>query len=223
MQSKIELSLEGITAIVLAAGDSTRMNYPKALLPLGDATFLTHILEILDRLGFAEPCVVLGRDAARVRPVIAGARIRILINQAPERGQLSSIQLAISNLGPACSACLVWLVDQPAVSELLVGSLVKLFQDTGAPLALPRCGEKMGHPVIFRRQLFQELLDTPSEQGAKQVVLRHAHQAAILSTGEAGCVEDVDTPKDYYLLTGETLDAALSRRGVESWVRATTE
>jgi len=215
MQSRIDLSLEGITAIVLAAGDSKRMNYPKALLPLGEGIFLTRILGILDRLGFAEPCVVLGKDADRVRLVIAGARIRLLINQAPERGQLSSIHLALSNLDPACSACLVWPVDQPNVSESLVGNLVKLFQDTGAPLALPRCGEKRGHPVIFDRELFQELLDAPLEQGAKQVVMRHAHQAAILATDETGTVEDIDTPKDYYLLTGETLDAALSRRKVE--------
>src|SRR5512137_1878891 len=77
-----------VVPIILAAGDSSRMGYPKALLPLSGQTFLTAILGELDQLGFPPPRVILGRDARRIEPLIAGWRHRLLVNQDPSRGQL---------------------------------------------------------------------------------------------------------------------------------------
>ncbi|MBZ5498096.1 MAG: nucleotidyltransferase family protein [Acidobacteriia bacterium] len=202
-----------ITPVVLAAGDSSRMGYPKALLPLGDDTFLTRILKTLDALELPAARVVLGIHEFRIQPLLISRKVRVLTNPNPERGQVSSLRLALEDLDPDCGGCLIWPVDQPLVSIELVRNLIQLFQGSSAPLAMPRCEGKAGHPAIFGPMLIEELLSAPPDGSPKLIVARHKSQAAWLETSEKGSVEDVDTPEDYFRLTGETPASALAKRG----------
>jgi molybdenum cofactor cytidylyltransferase len=198
-------SIASIAPIVLAAGDSTRMGYPKALLPLGTDIFLTRILRTISRVGLGRPTIVLGRAAPSIEPKILGRQADIVINPDPGRGQLSSIQLGLSNLPPEAGAAMIWPVDQPLVSEDLVQRLAQLFLESGALIACPRCGDKRGHPAIFHRSLFQEFMDAPLEDGPKNLVVLHQPETAVLATDEIAAVMDMDTPSDYKALTGEDL------------------
>ncbi len=204
-----------VVPIILAAGDSSRMGYPKALLPLGAGTFLTTILGRLEKLSFPVPRVILGRDAARIQPLIASRRCSILINTDPSRGQLSSVQLGVASLDPNCDGCLIWPVDLPAVAEGILSGLVDLFLSSHALIVLPRCGDRRGHPVIFRRNLFKELLDIPAGERAKKLLQVYRDQIVELPTSERATIEDIDTPEDYRRLTSETVGAALSRTSRE--------
>ncbi len=205
------VELTSITPIVLAAGDSARMGFPKALLPIGKETFLTRILNTLEHAGLSGATVVLGNQAAWIRSTLPVGHARILVNPRPAEGQLSSIRLALSTLDPACGGCMLWPVDQPGISENLVRELVRLFMNSNALLALPHRGDRRGHPAIFRRALFQEILDTPLQDGLKKMVLGHQRETVLLPTDEVAAIEDIDTPQDYYRLTGENLEAALAR------------
>ena len=201
-----------IVPIILAAGDSSRMGYPKALLPLGSVTFLTHIMNVLERLNMPVPLLVLGKHADRIRPFIASRQVRVLINPSPERGQSSSIQIAVRNLEESCVGCMIWPVDQPAVSDDLVRNLIRLFFESDPALVMPCVGQKRGHPAIFHSRTFGELrAEMDPGKGLKAVVLRHRHETALFQTEEIGTVADVDTPEDYFKLTGETPEAALER------------
>jgi molybdenum cofactor cytidylyltransferase len=197
-----------ITPVILAAGDSVRMGYPKALLPFRGGTFLAHILETLSTANLDSPLVVLGREADRIRKQIALADRQVLVNRDPKRGQLSSMQLAIAEMSSSAEACLFWPVDQPDVSAGLVRSLIDLFRKSAAQIALPVYGGRRGHPAIFGRGLFQELLATPVEEGPKRIVT--SRNPALLECREPGAVMDIDTPADYLKLTGMSLEAALS-------------
>jgi molybdenum cofactor cytidylyltransferase len=200
-----------IAPIILAAGDSTRMGYPKALLPLGTDLFITHILAILQNIGLPRPMIILGRADQIIRPQIVNWPADIWINPDPSRGQLSSIQLALSHVGPEFNAGMIWPVDQPAVSEDLVRRLTQLFMDSGSLITCPKCNETRGHPGIFHRALFQEFMDAPLEEGPKKILLRHSQETALLPTEEPGSIHDIDTPADYQTLTGESLEVALAR------------
>lgn len=189
------------------------MGFPKALLPLGSGIFLTRILDELEEAGLTDPLVVLGKDARHIEPCIAGWPVRILINRDPSRGQLSSIQLAIQSLGSEVDGCLIWPVDQPAISADVVKGLIDLFHKSGALIACPSFGEKRGHPVIFHRSLFWELLHCSMETGAKSAVMRHQGETVVLPTAESATVTDIDTPEDYFNLTGEILDAGQKTGG----------
>jgi molybdenum cofactor cytidylyltransferase len=206
-------SIDSITPIILAAGDSKRMGYPKALLPIGDTTFLGHILGIIRSVGLASPIVVLGRAAALIRPAIQEWPVRIIVNADPDRGQLSSIQLGISSLDVNAQACMLWPVDQPAVSEGMVFNLVRLYLQSQRLMTFPKFGGKRGHPAIFHQSLFREFLTVPLEEGPKKMISSYQQDIAELPTDESAVIHDIDTPQDYELLTGESLQNALARRG----------
>ncbi len=207
-------TVTSIAPIILAAGDSTRMGYPKALLPLGSDMFLTRILGILRNVGLPKPVIILGRAASIIQPQIKGWPADIRINPDPSRGQLSSIQVALSHLSPESIAGLIWPVDQPAVSEDLVRRLTQLFIDSKSKIACPIYGGKRGHPAIFHRDLFPEFMDAPLEEGPKKILMRHQNATVLLPTQEPGTVKDIDTPAEYQELTGESPDSALSRLNV---------
>jgi len=203
--------MNAVVPVVLAAGLSRRMGFPKALLPLGEGTFLTCILDKVQQLDLVEPIVVLGAHAAHIQPALAQRPVRVLLNQNFSLGQISSIRLAIENLSLECLGCLIWPVDHPSVSGNLVAELVRLFRNSEAPLVLPFYEGRRGHPAIVGRSLFQEVLEAPAEGGMKAVIQRHEDSIALLPTPESSTVLDIDTPGDYLSLTGESLEAALAR------------
>ncbi len=205
-------SIASIAPVVLAAGDSTRMGYPKALLPLGaDDTFITRILKTICKVGLPRPIIILGKAAQIIQPRIRNWPGEIYVNPDPGRGQLSSIQLALSHIHSVFSSCLIWPVDQPTVSENLVRNLAQLFITSESLIAIPRCRHKRGHPAIFHRTLFQEFLGTPVEEGPKSILKRHRKAIAVMQTDELAAIQDIDTPSDYQALTGESLESALAR------------
>jgi molybdenum cofactor cytidylyltransferase len=203
--------MSDITPVILAAGDSTRMGYPKALLPLGKLTFLTCILNTLAATNCAESRVILGAHESRIRPLLHRSGVHVITNPHPERGPLSSMQLGMRGLDPDCRGCLIWPVDQPMIPVSLVCDLIKLFRDDSAQLAMPRCGGKAGHPAVFGRNLIEELLEQPPHTNPKPIIARYRVAASWLPTTERGTVEDIDTQQDYLRLTGESLESALAR------------
>jgi len=115
-------------------------------------------------------------------------------------------------LDAACRGCLIWPVDQPAVSAKTVDALIHLFLQTQAPLVLPTFGGKRGHPAIFHSSLFPEFQAAPLEEGPKNIILSRLNACALLPTSESAVVEDIDTPADYLKLTGVSLDSVLAGR-----------
>jgi molybdenum cofactor cytidylyltransferase len=207
-------SITTIAPIILAAGDSARMGYPKALLPIGTDTFLTRILGVLRDAGTQPATVILGKAASVIQESIRDWPANIYINQDPGRGQLSSIQLALSHLSGKFTAAMIWPVDQPAISVDLVRNLVQVFITSGSQIACPVFGNRRGHPAIFHQTLFQEFMDAPLEHGPKGIILRHQDSISTVVTEEPASVEDIDTPSQYHKLTGVPLDFALKDASV---------
>jgi len=213
MDKDTRITSIAIAPIILAAGDSSRMGFPKALLPLGSKTFLTQILSVLNGFGLADPIIVLGNHATEIQSALGALPGRIVINKNPEYGQLSSIKLALNQLGAACQGCLVWPVDQPAVSGRVVDGLIRLFLQSHPPMVLPTFGGKRGHPALFHSALFPAFLAARLEEGPKNIILSRLKECALLPTSESAVVEDIDTPEDYLKLTGVSLESALAGRG----------
>ena len=190
-----------LTAVVLAAGNSRRMGTPKALLKAPDGRpFVTRIVRTLRAAGVEDVVVVTGRDHdAIVDALSSGAPDmlpRFVRNDAPERGQLSSLWAAMDAAGEA-EAIAMTLVDVPMLTADTVARVVDTWRRTRAPIVRPAIGERHGHPVIFDRSVFGELRHAPLELGAKTVVRAHASDLVNVTVSDEGCLADVDTPSDY--------------------------
>jgi molybdenum cofactor cytidylyltransferase len=193
---------------VLAAGDSTRMGAPKALLLAPDGQpFVVRVCRAFTDAGVERVVVVTGVAHAAIAEAAAAAAlpstVAIVRNPDPGRGQLSSLWTGMDELvSPETEAMLMTLVDVPMVGAATVEAVVREWRRSRAPIVRPALGPVHGHPVLFDRALFDELRQAPLDGGAKTVVRRY--EAAIVNVlpPELGCLQDIDTPDDYRLLLG---------------------
>jgi molybdenum cofactor cytidylyltransferase len=197
--------------IILAAGNSTRMGSPKALLPDPDGRpFVARLTRTFSEAGVAEIYIVTGsQHDAIVAAVVADrptAYPSFLNNPKPDRGQLSSLWIGLdAAVRPEIDAILVTPVDIPMVHASTIRQIVEVWQRQRAPVVRPAVGVRHGHPVLFDRSLFDELRKAPLDQGARAVVHAHADRIVNVPVEDEGCLVDVDTPADYdALMRGAT-------------------
>ena len=192
-----------LPAVLLAAGDSTRMGSPKAILDAPDGRpFVASIVRSLAAAGVGEIVIVTGRDHDRVVAVIDDdappLRPRFVRNPDPSRGQLSSLWAGMD----ACvtddtEALMVTLVDVPLIAPDTIRRVIDVWRRTRAPIVRPAIGDRHGHPVIFDRAVLEELRAAPLDAGAKAVVRAHAGEVVDVPVDDEGSLTDVDTPADY--------------------------
>ena len=185
-----------IEGILLAAGESRRMGYPKPLLMIGGETFLAHcaatMLEIVSRL-----IIVTGAHADRVAQAVPqDPRVASCHNPEWPHGQLSSLKTGLARLTPECAAVVVQLADHPLVKAATVRGLVAAYAHTQMPIVIARHNQRRGHPVLFDRALFDELIAAPDALGARAVVHADSGRVAYFDVDDPGVVMDLDTPAE---------------------------
>ena len=188
-----------IIAVVLSAGESSRMGRPKALLPIEGQKFIERIIRVIGQSKVGRTIVVLGHHADQLRAQIEHLPVEVLINADYHKGQLSSLQAAIRHIknDDRCDGILVHLVDHPFIDAALVDTLIESFCEAKKLIVVPRYKGKRGHPVIFSRELFEELLNAPVDQGAKAVVNAHRQETLEIEWQDEGITLDIDTPELY--------------------------
>ncbi len=193
-----------LAGLILAAGASSRMGRPKALLKLGGTTFLERLLDTLGA-SCSPLVVVLGYDAEAIREGTRRAA-RFVVNPDPARGQLSSMQCGLAVLPEQVEGFMFTPVDYPAIEPATVERLAAGFRSAGCLVAVPRHDGRRGHPVCCAGALIPEFLALPPEEQARTVIHRHSGETAYVDVDDPGILLDVDDPAAY-----ETLVRALPR------------
>jgi CTP:molybdopterin cytidylyltransferase MocA len=182
-----------MTAVILAAGASSRMGRPKALLPLGDTTFAGRIAATALEAGATEVLFVLGPPhGATVREALP-AHVAWTWNPTPERGMLSSAQAGVAALHHATAAALLWPVDVPLVAPETVRAVAAASQ---REIAVPQHAGRGGHPFRVSATLFAELLAIPVNRSLRDL-LGDPARVLRLEVDDPGVLRDFDTPADY--------------------------
>lgn len=188
-----------ICGIVLAAGRSRRMGEPKAFLRVGNQSFLQRAVTALQDGGCEYVLVVTGRlddeTALHIAEEAALLDAGIAVNPAAESEQADSLRIGLAALPAQAEAAVVAPVDVPDVSGALVRAVIEAFRRTAAPVALPSRGGRHGHPVLFGRRVWDELMRPDLPQGARTVV--HAHAAELAEVPVDALPPDLDTPEEY--------------------------
>lgn len=186
-----------IYAIILAAGESSRMGSPKALLQIQGKTFLEHLVATLRNAGLHEIRVVLGHDSDKIITQLPDLNVSFIINENYQKGQLSSIQAAIRSVPKDCDAIMICPIDRPLISPELIKTLIEAYSKSKPPIVIPIFDAKRGHPIIFSSSLFPEVLRAPYDIGARAVVWAHHNEVIEVQTDEEGILLNIDTPELY--------------------------
>ena len=194
-----------LAAIILAAGESRRMGKPKALLACQGTTFLGNLLRVTAHPAIGIRRVVLGAGADEIQRAAALAPEAVVVNAEWPQGQLSSLIAGLRSLPEGgTDGILVFPVDQPLISPLLVDKLIKAFRGQGNPIVMPTYQGHRGHPVIFAASLYPELLAAPLNVGARAVVWAHQKELLEIPTAEEGVVLNLNDPASLAKVAGKT-------------------
>jgi molybdenum cofactor cytidylyltransferase len=182
------------TGLILAAGGSRRLGYPKQLLPFNGATLLDHTVATAQAVGFQQLIVVLGGRSDDVRARVDLSGTQIVENPEYGHGCSSSIAAALPVLDPRTSVLVLMLGDQPGVTAETVRTLIAASHR--AAMAICRYDDGPGHPFAFARSMFGELAALHGDKGVWKLLDRH--QANVVDVPINGPVpRDVDTWADY--------------------------
>ncbi len=188
------LTLDRIALVVLAAGASTRMGTPKALVTFEGQALLEHLLSphLLDRL--ADAVVVLGHHCDRVRPVAERIGCRCVLNPDPDRGRMTSIGAGLAAIPPHIDAVFLQGVDCPLVRLATYEQLAA--QLGGADVAIPRYDGRDGHPPLFSTRLVPRIVNARADESLRNILYSNDVRRVAVDVDDPGVLLNIDRPED---------------------------
>jgi len=193
----MDMNKTRLMGILLAGGRGERMgSRPKALLPIGESTFMGVIISVMMKAGIEDITVVLGFHADEVRPFVPEG-VDIAVNPKPEMDMLSSLLTGLESASAEHTGGLIALTDYPLVKLSTYSKLIEEHRRNPGCIISPVHNNHGGHPVIFPRVLFDELATAPLEVGARHVVRANPDLRRFVPVDDPGICIDVNTPELY--------------------------
>jgi molybdenum cofactor cytidylyltransferase len=184
-----------VAAVVLAAGASRRLGQPKQLILIEGESLLRRSARLAIEAGCQPVVVVLGFDAERMLPELAGLAVDVAINANWSSGMGSSLACGVQAVlaaRPEADALLVLVCDQPRLTASHLGALLARHAAGPAAIVASAYAGRSGVPAIFAAGLFPELQHLEGDRGARDLIFCHGAQTVDWPDGAL----DIDTPTD---------------------------
>ncbi len=199
-----------LCAVILAAGESTRMGTDKALLPWppgppGAGTGQTFLSSAIRSLSpFSEMVMVIaGKNEANLAPVAYANGAFLVRNPAPERGQFSSLQVGLQAvMDHGRDAAIVTLVDRPPPRAATLTALTAAFlaAPMGVWAVIPEHQGKHGHPVFLGREIIDVFLKAPATTTAWDIEHQYQQHIQYVAIDDPTVALNVNTQEEYAAL-----------------------
>jgi molybdenum cofactor cytidylyltransferase len=188
-----------VAAILLAAGESQRMNgHNKLLLSIGGVPLFRRSLDTLLNSELSEIVVVLGHQQELLRPFISGRAVTACYNENYKDGHMSSIYTGWQALRGPCEGAMICLADQPLLTSMDINALIAAFAGRGRrSIVVPSYQGQRGNPVIFAYQYRTRVLQNDRNRGCRYLIDENPDQVIHLQMETDHVVADVDTPAAY--------------------------
>jgi molybdenum cofactor cytidylyltransferase len=187
----------GVEAIVLAAGASSRLGRPKALLSFDGRTALEIVLGALREAGVESGVVVVGEHATEIQAALDPQPFGWVQNPDPDAGRLGSLQVGLRAIR-ADADVLLWPVDRPLAP---VDTLRALLDARAARLEpaviVPEAEGRRGHPILIRALLRERLLFAPSDASLRELIRQSRLERCAVPVNDPAMHLDIDTREDY--------------------------
>jgi molybdenum cofactor cytidylyltransferase len=201
--------MHDIALLVLAAGGSTRMGAPKALVAHEGRALIEHLLAPPLLREFGDVVVVLGHHADAVRCAVVGCGFRHVVNPDPDRGRTGSVQAGLRALGGTLRAVFVQPVDCPLIRPQ---TYVDLAAALGAgDVAIPAYRGRRGHPPLLAARLFPRILAAAPDEPLRNLLQASDIDGRLVEVDDPGVLLNIDCPEDLQTLPRLWQDAVPRR------------
>ena len=201
MTANSNLEKQPVTGILLMAGLSSRLGFPKALLPYGRKVLVERVLEQTLASRLDRVILVLGCQAPKILSALGSfqgsPRLQVVINRRYDRGLSSSIRAGLRVLDPSSSGVMFILGDQPLLNTATIDRLIRAFRRHRLPVVVPLYGRRPGNPVIFGRELLPELQRLRGDTGGREIIRENPDRVLNIPIRPQSIGWDVDTWEDY--------------------------
>jgi len=187
----------GISAVILAAGESLRMGKPKLSLEIRGKTLLEHALAPIVEAGIRDVVVVFSAENERLKDRVP-REYRIVINRHSKEGISTSLKAGLSAVDPRSQGILFALGDQPFVGPGVYEALIRHHRQNLPLVTCPVYEGERGNPVLFDRRLWPALMKIEGDEGGKQIMAGlDQKDIGQVKVDGAGVLIDIDTPEEY--------------------------
>ncbi len=188
-----------VMVMVLAAGFSSRMKRNKLLLPFRGKTVIENTVTGFLNSQIDGVMVILGNEKKEIRQALASYPVQFIENHRYDQGMSTSVQAGIRSMSGDSDIDGVMVIpgDMPLVQSKTVNLLLDTYKDSHFSIFIPVYQGKKGHPVLFDRLLFPQLLDISGDVGAREVVQKNISRCLVINTDDPGILIDIDCPEEY--------------------------
>jgi len=192
--------------IVLAAGASSRMGRPKALLDFGGRSCLEVVLDACRGGSADDVVVVLGPDSPKVKEILRSRPgVRVVVNERPARGQTSSVKAGIAALPTRVTGFFVLPADHPLIEGADLAILMERFGERkdGKTIVIPAFEGRRGHPVLISASHREAILALADETPLRDYIHARESEVEIVPSAHSGVVTGMNTEKEYRAILAE--------------------
>jgi molybdenum cofactor cytidylyltransferase len=199
------------SAIILAAGYSSRMGKFKPLLELGGLAAIDRVILLYQAVGVSDIHVVTGFRSTTLKEAMRGRGIHLVHNPDHDAGMFSSVLAGVNALPEAMCSFFIHPVDIPLVRPHTLTALMAAGDVPSPAIVYPTFDDRRGHPPLIRGDLRKAILAHDGQGGLRALLDRHDDEAREVPVADAGVLLDMDTPDDYAHLSTRSATAAILR------------
>ncbi len=188
--------------LLIAAGFSSRMGKPKALLMNDDLPFAIVILKkmilVCDKI-----VVVLGHSSEKIKRELQvfinksdelKLRVKFVTNENFEKGMLSSLKYGL-NAELNSKWLLYHFVDQPGLPEEFYQEFTTQIENNYDWIQ-PSYNSKKGHPLLLQSSIFNSILELPDNSSLKEISMNNKTKKKFWDCKYKEILQDIDYPSD---------------------------
>lgn len=193
--------LNKVWGIILAAGYSQRMGKDKMLLPYKEKSILRHVIDQSLNSSLSGISVVVNPDVPGLFHEAVNGN-KIIVNDQAIDGISTSVKLGLRSVPTDMDAVMFLLGDQPLLSTVDINHVIQEYKIHGSFIVQASYKGKKGHPVLFDREMFPEILTISGDEGARTILKKYQNQV-VNAEIDKELLKDIDTIEDYEGLIGE--------------------
>jgi CTP:molybdopterin cytidylyltransferase MocA len=196
---------EYISALILAAGRSSRMGEFKPLLTIDGKTLVEHAVENFRNVGVDDILVVTGYEAERLVPVLRRQCVRWVVNDDYDEGMFSSLLVGVSALADSCAGVFILPVDHPFVRPATLIALINAFRLNKKDKLIfrPSYQGRRGHPPLISADFIPAINSFKEAGGLRHLLSSHEEETLTVDCDDRGILVDLDSRDDCCMAAGK--------------------